>query len=194
MKRAGGSTTLEYALVLPLLTLLVCGMADMGYYMFVQHTLQFATREGVRLATVGGTLNGANGNPLSRAASIVAEVQTEAAIGGIPAAAIQISIFPITATYGDPAGWTGQQNAGNPGDYMRVVTTYTYTFFTPFIGQFFGGGVSTITAQATYRNETLWELGADTRRRRRCVTDRQKGIRRAQQRSSWPSCCPSSQP
>ena len=53
----------------------------------------------------------------------------------------------------DPTGWTGEQNAGNPGDYMRVVTTYTYTFFTPFIGNFFPGGVSTIMAQSTYRNE-----------------------------------------
>ena len=153
MKNNRGTTALEFALILPVFAFLIFGIFDMGYYMFVHHTVQFATREGVRLAMVGGTLNGTDGNPMSRAASITQEIENEAALGGIKAASIQVSIFPVTATYGDPTGWTGEQNAGNPGDYMRVVTTYNYTFFTPFIGTFFAGGVSTITARATYRNE-----------------------------------------
>ena len=153
MKNNRGTTALEFALILPVLAFLIFGIFDMGRYLFVQNTLQFATVEGMRLATVGGTLNGTNGSPLSRAASITQEIDNVAANAGIPTAAIQVSIFPITTTYGDPTGWTGEQNPGNPGDYMRVVTTYNYTFFTPLIGTFFPGGVSTITAQATYRNE-----------------------------------------
>jgi Flp pilus assembly protein TadG len=152
-KSERGTTAVEFALILPVFAFLLFAIFDMGRYLFVQHTLQFATREGVRLGMVGGTLNGANGNPLSTAASITQEIDNEAALGGIPAASLQISIFPITATYGDPTGWAGAQNAGNPGDYMRVVTTYNYTFFTPLVGAYFPGGVSTITAQATYRNE-----------------------------------------
>ncbi len=153
MKRERGTTAVEFALILALFAFLVCGLVDMGYYMFIQHTLQFATREGVRLATVGGTLNDAQGDALSRAASIVQEIKNQAAVGGIAVAAIQISIYPITGTYGDPSGWTGEQDAGNPGDYMRVATAYSYQFLTPFVGQFFPNGVSTITAKATYRNE-----------------------------------------
>jgi Flp pilus assembly protein TadG len=153
MKYNRGTTALEFALILPVFAFLIFGIFDMGYYLFVENTLQFATVEGMRLATVGGTLNGTNGSPLSRAASITQEIENVAANAGIPAGALQISIFPITAAYGDPTGWTGEQDAGNPGDYMRVVAAYTYTFFTPLIGTFFPGGVSTITAQATYRNE-----------------------------------------
>jgi Flp pilus assembly protein TadG len=153
MKNNRGTTALEFALILPVFAFFIFGIFDMGYYLFVENTLQFATVEGMRLATVGGTLNGTNGSPLSRAASITQEIQNMAANAGIPAGAIQVSIFPITAGYGDPTGWTGEQDAGNPGDYMRVVAAYTYTFFTPLIGTFFPGGVSTITAQATYRNE-----------------------------------------
>ncbi len=148
-----GVTAVEFALILPVFAFFIFGIIDMGYYLFTEHTLQFATREGVRLAMVGGTLNGANGSPLSRAASIVQEIENEAALAGISASSIQISIFPITSTYGDPTGWTGEQNAGNPGDYMRVVASYSYHFFTPYMGQFFPNGVSTITAQATYKNE-----------------------------------------
>ncbi len=151
VKNNRGTTALEFALVLPVFALLIFGIFDIGRYLFVQNTLQFATVEGMRLATVGGTLNGANGNPLSRAASITQEIDNVAALAGI--SGTQVSIFPITAGYGDPTGWMGELNAGNPGDYMRVVTTYSYTFLTPLIGTFFPGGVSTITAQATYRNE-----------------------------------------
>ncbi|MGD0230347.1 MAG: TadE/TadG family type IV pilus assembly protein [Syntrophorhabdales bacterium] len=147
-----GTTAIEFALVLPVFAFLIFGIADMGRYFFVQQTLQFATREGARLAMVGGTLNGANGTALSLTQSIVQEVQNEASLAVNPSQ-VQISIFPITSTYGNPTGWTGEQSDGNPGDYMRIVTTYTYTFFTPLISTFFSGGTTTITAQATYRNE-----------------------------------------
>jgi hypothetical protein len=53
-------------------------------------------------------------------------------------------------------GWdapNAQPDAGNPGAYMRVRTRYTYTFFTPLIGNFFTGAARTIKAEATYRNE-----------------------------------------
>ena len=51
-----GATAVEFALVLPLFVLLLFGIIDFGRYFFVQHTVQFATREGTRLALVGGTL------------------------------------------------------------------------------------------------------------------------------------------
>jgi Flp pilus assembly protein TadG len=142
-----GATLVEFALVLPMFVLFLLGIIDFGRYFFVQHTMQFATREGTRLALVGGTLAG-----LDRTHSIIKEIEDNARLAVDPAQ-ISISIFPITATYSDPSNWQGQQNAGGPGDYMRVRTRYTYTFFTPIIGKFFTGGASTINAEATYRNE-----------------------------------------
>jgi hypothetical protein len=147
-----GATVVEFAMVLPLFLLLLFGIIEFGRYFFVQHTLQFATREGTRLALVGGTLAGPDGNPLSRTASIIKEIKDNASLAVNPAE-ISISIFPITASYSDPVGWDGQQNAGVPGAYMRVRTRHTYRFFTPLIGNFFIGGASTIQAEATYRNE-----------------------------------------
>jgi Flp pilus assembly protein TadG len=147
-----GSTIVEFAMVLPLFVLLLFGIIEFGRYFFVQHTVQFATREGTRLALVGGTLAGADGKLMTRAASIIKEIKDNASLAVNPSE-ISISIFPITANYSDPSGWDGQQNAGEPGDYMRVRTRYTYTFLTPLIGKFFTGGASTIQAEATYRNE-----------------------------------------
>jgi Flp pilus assembly protein TadG len=147
-----GSTAIEFALVLPVFALFLFGIIDFGRYFFVQHTIQFATREGTRLALVGGTLSDSGGNPLDRTASIIQKIQDKVSVAVAPAA-VAISIFPITAGYSDPTGWQGQQNAGAPGDYMRVRTTYTYVFLTPFIGVFFTAGVKIIQAEATYRNE-----------------------------------------
>src|SRR5436309_9936394 len=59
----------EFALALPLFLIIMISIVDFGIYSFIQHTLQFATREGVRLALVGRTLTDASGNTLTREAS-----------------------------------------------------------------------------------------------------------------------------
>jgi hypothetical protein len=46
-------------------------------------------------------------------------------------------------------------DAGTAGRYIRVRTSYVYTFFTPLIGRFFPLGQRTIVAEATYRNENF---------------------------------------
>ncbi len=59
------------------------------------------------------------------------------------------------AGYVDPTGWETQQDAGDPGEYMRVRSRYNHTFFTPLIGGFFSGGGIVIQAEGTYRNESV---------------------------------------
>jgi len=147
-----GATLIEFAIVLLLLLLLIFAIVEFGRYFFVQHSLQFATREGVRLALVGRTLSDPSGNPLSREASIVKMITDKAAMA-VRASDLQISIYPISADYTDPANWQNVQDAGEPGSYMRVRTRYYFTFTTPVIGAFAPGGRLLVEAQATYRNE-----------------------------------------
>ncbi len=54
---------MEFALTLPIFIILVIGIIEFGWYFFVQHTLQYATREGMRLALVGRTINNPGGTP-----------------------------------------------------------------------------------------------------------------------------------
>jgi Flp pilus assembly protein TadG len=147
-----GTTVVEFALVFPLFLLLIFAIIDFGWYFFVQHTLQFATREGTRLALVGGQLKDAQGNRLSREASIVKTITGYASLAVDPGK-LNINIFPVGSNYSDPADWTKETNAGGPGDYMRVRTRYTYIFLTPLIAAFFPGGKIQLEAEGTYKNE-----------------------------------------
>jgi Flp pilus assembly protein TadG len=155
IERAGnkkGAMVVECALVFPLFLLLIFAIIDFGWYFFVQHTLQFATREGTRLALVGGQLTDAQGNTLSREASIVKTITDYASLAVDPGK-LNINIFPINNDYSDPADWTKETNAGGPGDYMRVRTRYNYKFLTPLIGTYFPGGNIQLEAEGTYKNE-----------------------------------------
>lgn len=145
-----GTTIVEFALVLPLFLLLILGIFDFGRYFFVDHTLQYATREGMRLALVGRTLG-----PMSREDSIKQTIKDKASLAVDPSdPSLSIYIYPVTTAYEDPTGWdTSPPNAGDPGSYMRVRTRYTYEFMTPLIGAFFTEGKILVEAQGTYRNE-----------------------------------------
>jgi hypothetical protein len=147
-----GTSVVEFAIVLPLFLMLILGIIDFGRFFFVQHSLQFATREGTRLALVGKTLTDQAGNPMTREASIVDTIQKNASVALDPLQ-LSINIFPIQSDYSDPQNWGKQLNAGAPGQYMRVRTQYTFAFLTPIIGTFFPGGTIGIRAEATYRNE-----------------------------------------
>ena len=147
-----GSTAVEFALVVPLFFLLIFAILEFGWYFFVEHTVQYATREGTRLALVGTQLNDPVGDPMSREDSIISTIHNSAALAVDPDD-LSISIFPVGAGYTDPAGWEEIVDAGSGGDYMRVRTRYTYTFITPLIRAFFPGGQRIITASTLFRNE-----------------------------------------
>jgi len=126
---------------------------DFGRYFFVQHTLQFATREGMRLALVGRRLPGQNGQPMSREASIIQTIRENASVA-MDTEALSVYIFPVASDYGDPGNWEQEPpNAGDPGVYMRVRTRYLFQFLTPLISTLFPEGRAVIEAQGTYRNE-----------------------------------------
>jgi hypothetical protein len=157
-----GTTLVEFALVLPLFLIFIFAILDFGWYFFVTHTLEFATREGTRLALVGGTLNDEHGNPMSRVASIIKKIQDNAKLAVKNPANLNIYIFPVLPDngYADPTGWETNYNnenasAGSSGDYMRVRTRYSYQSLTP-IGQLLSGvhlQGKTIEAQTLYKNE-----------------------------------------
>jgi len=152
--RSRGASAVEFALIMPFFFLLLFGIVDFGWYFFNQHTIQYATREGTRLALVGGTITDDDDNPLSRVDSIVKTIRDNAEAAVNPAD-LRISIYPVGADYSDPPNWSTTLNAGNGGDYMRVRVLYTYDFLTPLIGNLVPSGMMEMRAEALYRNENF---------------------------------------
>jgi Flp pilus assembly protein TadG len=128
-----GAAAVEFALVLPILLLLVFGIIDFGRALNAQLTLTQAAREGVRLAALGYS---------------AAEVQARA-----DAAAPELSGVSVTIAASCPPG------AGPTAD-AQVNVSYTFSFITPvgaIAGIFGGGGFGSpivLTAQGVMPCET----------------------------------------
>ena len=126
-----GATAVEFALLLPLLLLIVMGIIDFGRMLNAQQTLTQAAREGARLVALGQP------NVASR---------TQAAATGLSPVGVSIqSACPVGA---------------GPGSNGAVQTTFTFQF-TPGLGYlvgFFGGtglsGQTTLSARGVMPCET----------------------------------------
>lgn len=121
-----GQALLEFALILPLIVLIILGTFDLGTAVYANTVISNAAREGARTGIIPGSSD--------------AQVRS-AVIGtaiGIP---LQNSnIPPITR---DPTAGT-----------ITVRVVYPIQPFTPLIGKFFGpSGTLTLTAQATMTTE-----------------------------------------
>jgi len=141
--RRGQSLT-EFALVAPLVFLLVFGIIDFGRLFFTEVTLQNALREAGRFAVTGRHLPNP-GNPgvnLSRVDSII-QIATQAA-QGLDVSNIQIS---------SPQGGAGRP-AGGPSETVVISLTTSVKLMTPIIATFFGpNGSYKFTVSTTFRNE-----------------------------------------
>jgi Flp pilus assembly protein TadG len=56
LQRTEGATAVEFAIILPVFLLFVFGIIDFGNVYFQLYMVNEASREGARVATVGGTL------------------------------------------------------------------------------------------------------------------------------------------
>ena len=129
--RDRGAAAVEFALLLPLLTLLVFGIVDFGRGLNAQITLTQAAREGARMAALGEP----NANVVSG---------TQGAATGLSPVSVTVTSCPASAGAGVNA---------------VVQVSYTFTFLTPVgsLAKIFGGGwgsTLTLTAQGVMPCET----------------------------------------
>ena len=133
--RDSGATAVEFALLLPMLLLIIFGVIDFGRALNAQVTLTQAAREGARLDALGQS----NAAVVSR---------TETAASGL-----SLNSSNVTETQ------VCLPNAGPTAD-AQVTVTYSFSFVTPvgaiagiFGGSGFGSPI-TLTAQGVMPCET----------------------------------------
>jgi Flp pilus assembly protein TadG len=122
----------EFALVLPMLLLVVLGIAEFGAIFQRYEVVTNAAREGARMAVLPGYTD----------ADVTARVRTYVTQGRVPTTVSNPNIAITYVTI--PVG------AGLPAiNAKRVVVTYTHTYtFLPNIGAWFGATYSTVPLQA----------------------------------------------
>jgi Flp pilus assembly protein TadG len=122
-ERERGAAAVEFALLLPILLIVVFGLIDFGRALNAQVTLTEAAREGARLAALG------QANVVSR---------TQAAATGLSAVNVAVTACPL--------------NSGASTDAV-VTASYQFSFVTPvgaIAGMFGGAGFGApITLTAT---------------------------------------------
>jgi Flp pilus assembly protein TadG len=130
----------EFALVLPMLLLLILGIAEFGFIFQRYEVVTNAAREGARMAVLPGYSN----------ADVIARVRTYVTQGRVTTTATNPNIAITNVTIAVGAGLP-------PINAKRVVVTYTHTYtFLPRIAGWFGATYTTIplTAVAEMRKET----------------------------------------
>lgn len=119
-----GAAAVEFALVLPLLMLLVMGTLDWGYYFFVEQVVTNAAREGARAGTLHDT------DPAAAVADATTTATSYVQTAGLKPAKLTVQVDLTTVATGANA--------------VRVRTTYQAGSITGFLR-----AIVPATAQAT---------------------------------------------
>jgi Flp pilus assembly protein TadG len=132
-----GTEAVEFALVLPILMLVVAGIFDMGFLFNNYQTLTNAAREGARVAVVPGWAQ----------TDVEDRVKQYLQADGMNPDAAQIDVTGVQINVG-----------GAPISAVKVVVSYPYNYMVlgPIAGVLQGGGtfdVVTLTAASTMRTE-----------------------------------------
>lgn len=134
-----GAAAVEFAIVLPLLLVIVFGIIDFGRYLAVRNNLAAAVREGARLASAQATSAEVVSVGRGRTAGYLAAVERgadSAATAGL-----------VSVTMDQPAA----------GLITVSVTGYAFSPVTPYADQFFKSGSASSIALPAFSAVFRWE-------------------------------------
>lgn len=133
-KRDDGVAAVEFALVMPLLLLLIFAIIDFGRIFWEQATLSGAAREGVRLVALGKTDPATITSTTVDAASGMSGVTVTIKVNGV---AVPSGTSPIPSC--------------TPGDPVTVEATTSFSFWTPLPGLANFTGLDSLTGKGVMR-------------------------------------------
>jgi Flp pilus assembly protein TadG len=149
----------EFALILPLLMLILLGIVDFGRVFYYWTSLANAAREGARYGvTHPSNITGNSGCQSGKADpnNVFYRVKQEAGTT-IQLTDANVAVYYIDPTKTFPANTTDATACNLPADSsvyanpnsMRVDVTYDFRAFTPMISTFWGGGPLKIVSSAS---------------------------------------------
>lgn len=148
-----GVSTVEFALIAPVLLLLLCAALDLGISMWVNLTMQYAVREGARYAVTGQDNLDPNSSDQQRYLAIIQEIRISSmGLYNMVDPSYTITINGQAQSYSTQSSYsTGM--FGNPGDIIVLQLNCSWPLLTPLLRPFFPGGIYAFSVAATMRNE-----------------------------------------
>ena len=128
-----GAELIEFALVLPVLLLVVLGIVDFGFLFQRMEVVTNAAREGARMAVLPGYSQ----------ADVEGRVCNYVQTGGVPTTACGPTGNPVVSVN---MAFSIPMPSGTPMTAKRVEVVYThqYLFIGPMASWLFGGGFTTV--------------------------------------------------
>jgi len=119
--RERGGAAVEFALIAPLLLLLVFGIVDFGWMLMKANLVNNTTRDAVRVASLAGTYD-----------EIENSVEVSLSSAGIDPAAVDVEITCTNPSGSNCANSPGSYDANaTSGSTVTVTVTYTHGWITP---------------------------------------------------------------
>jgi Flp pilus assembly protein TadG len=138
-----GAVAVECALILPFLMMVVLGIIECGQVMTDQEIITNATREGARLASLGGSTIGTSTSTGSN--EVMYRVRSYLDAGGVASSAATITVTDLNGAVTD----LPQSNAGDRIQVSASVPFNKIAWSTPW---FFGG--ATLSSSSIMRKES----------------------------------------
>ncbi|MFM0199179.1 TadE/TadG family type IV pilus assembly protein [Paraburkholderia fungorum] len=149
-----GVVTVEFALLAPLLFLLLCIAMDLGIALWVNLTMQYAVREGARYSVTGQSNLDPNATNQQRYLAIVQEIKDSSmGLYTLVSPSYVITINGGAAQTYNTQGSYGTGMFGNPGDIVVLQINCIWPLLTPLVSPFFTDGKYTFSVATTMRNE-----------------------------------------
>ena len=147
-KDSYGTAIIEFAIVAPVLFLLLIGFIELGLILFATTMLEGATDVGARIGSTDYTTT-----DLDRETYILNQIANLSG-GLLNKANINISVTAYQFSNTGVIGASTSNFVGGAGALVEYKVTYPWKIFTPLFASVFGtGGVYTITAVSFVRNE-----------------------------------------
>lgn len=143
-----GATVVEFALIVPLLLILLMAIIELGALFWVNMTMQHAVREGARYAITGRFDLDPTPNPADRLRpAAVAEKIKLSSLGLYDSVVTDMVVT-------DPDG-NVLAGFGGPGETLVINLECSWPLLTPLIRPFFDSGTYNFEVSSTMRNENF---------------------------------------
>jgi len=118
--RSRGQTLVEFALVVPVFLLLLCGIMDFGFLLYSRMTVINAAREGARMAT-----------PMTEDAAAIPSAVSDRVSAA--AAGLGVSVSACRVPKATPSSCLAGFGGAEAGDSVRVTVGYNHRLFFPLL-------------------------------------------------------------